>query len=179
MIVSFFSLFLFLILALLRMMTASYLRDDWWWWRWWSIGWVLWVGGESLQVESRWVCTVRAPPLTTFVKSITRTTPEHSNDAGRLPLKRLYSFWTRQINYYPRYETNPTKFQCHLQKNNKKDQRISHSAGGVKSRVNLLNSIPTLVNFKDEFPLLILAAFSTAAAALTLTRLTTSTKHFC
>lgn len=91
----------------------------WLYWEWWwprvsgmidggGAGGVLggWLGGESLQVESRWVCTVRAPPLTTFVKSITRTTPEQSNDAGRLPLKRLYSFWTQQINYYPQYATS-------------------------------------------------------------------------
>lgn len=51
-----------------------------------------WVGGESLQVESRWVYTVRAQPLTTFVKSITQTAPEGPNDTGTLPLKRLYSF---------------------------------------------------------------------------------------
>lgn len=30
------------------------------------------VGGESLQVESKWVGAVRALPLATFVKSIKR-----------------------------------------------------------------------------------------------------------
>lgn len=55
-------------------------------------------------------------------------------------------------------------------KKKKKDQRISYSAGGVKSRVNLLNSISTLVNFKGGFSLLTLAVFPTAAAVLTLTR---------
>lgn len=172
-----FLFFCFLFWTLLRMMMASYLRDDWWWMalvEYWVGGWGKPTGWEQVGLHCRSAAAHH------HVRRV-----NHTNDTWALERRRNASFeetvqllnaadkllspvWNVQQN------SNAT---CKKIKN-KKDQRISHSAGGVKSRVNLLNSISTLVNFKDEFPLLILAAFSTAVAALTLTRLRTSTKHF-
>lgn len=107
---------------------------------------------------------VAAAPPATSVKSITR--PQTSGSLSSQDDGRNASFedTVQLLNVAdtllsPMLTTRRIPSAICKKKKKKKDQRI-RSAGAVESKVNLLNSISTLVNFKDEFPLLILAAFS-------------------